>query len=216
MQSNTSFITIFDSIYPDHLREIYDPPVILYSKGNAEYLSNQKMLAVVGSRKADQYTETMLNIILPDLLAEGICIVSGLAKGADSIAHRLALNGQTIGVTGSGFQHIYPRSNHDLYQQMAARQLLLSEYPPYIKPQKFHFPMRNRIIAGLSKGLLVTQAAMKSGTMITVDRALEEGRDIFSVPGSALDPLCEGTNSLISQGAKLTVSAKDILNEWAF
>ncbi|KIL50457.1 hypothetical protein KP77_18320 [Jeotgalibacillus alimentarius] len=213
--SNTSFITIFDSIYPDNLREIYDPPVILYMKGNVEYLRNEKMLAVVGSRKADQYTETMLNIILPDLLAEGICIISGLAKGADSIAHRLALKGQTIGVTGSGFQHVYPTSNQQLYKEMAAAQLLLSEYPPYIKPQKFHFPMRNRIIAGLSKGLLVTQAAVKSGTMITVDRALEEGRDIFSVPGSAVDPLSEGTNSLISQGAKLTVSAKDILNEWS-
>ncbi|TFE02745.1 DNA-processing protein DprA [Jeotgalibacillus salarius] len=213
-QSRTSFITIFDELYPERLREIYDPPVILYSRGNINLLNNTNQLAVIGSRNADSYTERTLECILPGLMRRGVGIVSGMAKGADGIAHSLALGAETIGIIGSGFHYQYPRCNHDLYEAMIKKQLLLSEYPPYIKPQKFHFPMRNRIIAGISRGLLVTQAAIKSGTMITVDRALEEGRDVFAVPGPIFNILSEGTNSLINQGAKLTVSALDIIDEW--
>ncbi|WP_404409141.1 DNA-processing protein DprA [Jeotgalibacillus malaysiensis] len=212
--AHTSFITLFDEIYPERLLEIYDPPVVLYTKGKTDYLADLNQLAVIGSRKADNYTKKVLQSIIPDLISAGVGIISGMAKGADGIAHELALNGRTIGITGSGFQHQYPASNHSLYQKMEQSQLLLSEYPPYVKPQKHHFPMRNRIIAGCSKGLLITQAEAKSGTMITVDRALEEGRDVFAVPGPAGHPLSEGTNMLIAQGAKCTVCAGDILNEW--
>ncbi|MDZ5711707.1 DNA-processing protein DprA [Jeotgalibacillus haloalkalitolerans] len=210
----TSYITIFHELYPEPLREIYDPPVLLYTKGNTEYLAVPNQLAVIGSRKADLYTRTVLQSIIPELLSKDIGIISGMAKGADGIAHEIALHGRTIGVTGSGFQHQYPASNHTLYRQMEHSQLLISEYPPYVKPQKHHFPMRNRIIAGCSRGLLITQAEAKSGTMITVDRALEEGRDVFAVPGPAGHPLSEGTNLLIGQGARCTVCAADILNEW--
>lgn len=212
--SQTSYITIFNELYPSRLLEIYDPPAVLYMKGKSEYLNDMQQLAVIGSRKADHYTKTVLQSMIPELLDAGIGIISGMAKGADGIAHELAMNGRTIGITGSGFQHQYPSSNHRLYRQMEHTQLLLSEYPPYVKPQKHHFPMRNRIIAGCSKGLLITQAESKSGTMITVDRALEEGRDVFAVPGPVGDRLSEGTNTLIAQGAKCTVCASDILNEW--
>lgn len=212
--SQTSFITIYDELYPSQLLEIYDPPAVLYTKGKSEYLHDTHQLAVIGSRKADHYTKTVLQSMIPDLIEAGIGIISGMARGADGLAHELALHGRTIGVTGSGFQHHYPSSNHRLYRQMENSQLLLSEYPPYVKPQKHHFPMRNRIIAGCSKGLLITQAEAKSGTMITVDRALEEGRDVFAVPGPVGHRLSEGTNTLIAQGAKCTVCASDILNEW--
>ncbi len=213
--AQTSFITIFHEIYPERLLRIYDPPVVLYTKGNTEHLAEPNQLAIIGSRKADHYTKEDLQSIIRDLLSAGIGIVSGMAKGADGIAHELALDGKTIGVTGSGFHYQYPASHHLLYQKMIQSQLLITEYPPYVKPQKHHFPMRNRIIAGCSKGLLITQAETKSGTMITVDRALEEGRDVFAVPGPVGDPLSAGTNQLIAQGAACIVSARDILNEWS-
>ncbi|MFB1081124.1 DNA-processing protein DprA [Jeotgalibacillus sp. JSM ZJ347] len=212
--SSTSYLTIFNELYPERLKEIYDPPVVLYTTGNIDYLTNQHQLAVIGSRKADQYTKNVLQHILPALIDSGVGIISGMAQGADAAAHHLALTGKTIGIVGSGFQHQYPQINRSLYQKMITSHLLISEYPPYVKPQKHHFPMRNRIIAGCSNGLLITQAAVKSGTMITVDRALEEGRDVFAVPGPVGHPLSAGTNMLIAQGAKCTVHADDILNEW--
>ncbi|AJD90985.1 hypothetical protein JMA_16680 [Jeotgalibacillus malaysiensis] len=213
--AQTSFITIFHELYPDRLLRIYDPPVVLYTKGNTEHLAEPNQLAIIGSRKAGHYTKKVLQSMMPDLLNAGVGIVSGMAKGADGIAHELALNGKTVGVTGSGFHYHYPACHHLLYEKMEQSQLLITEYPPYVKPQKHHFPMRNRIIAGCSKGLLITQAEAKSGTMITVDRALEEGRDVFAVPGPVGDPLSAGTNLLIAQGAACVVGAGDILNEWS-
>ncbi|TFE03510.1 DNA-processing protein DprA [Jeotgalibacillus sp. R-1-5s-1] len=211
---HASFITIYDEIYPNQLREIYDAPALLYVKGDSGHLSSPAMLGVVGARKADEYSARALRQIIPELLSKGICIVSGLAAGADGAAHVAALSGKTIGVMGSGFSHQYPSSNEALYKKMEQDQLILSEYPPYQKPARHHFPMRNRIIAGLSKGIFVTQAALKSGSMITVDRALEEGRDIFALPGSVFHPLSAGTNFLIKSGAKPVVSAADIFEEW--
>ncbi|WP_227395547.1 DNA-processing protein DprA [Jeotgalibacillus aurantiacus] len=209
-----SYITIYDEIYPVQLKEIYDPPVLFYVKGDSDHLSSRAMLGVVGARKADEYSARALKEIIPQLLSKGICIVSGLAAGADGTAHIAALSGKTIGVMGSGFSHQYPASNEVLYKKMEQDQLILSEYPPYQKPARHHFPMRNRIIAGLSKGIFVTQAAMKSGSMITVDRALEEGRDVFALPGSIFHPLSAGTNFLIKSGAKPVMSAADIIEEW--
>ncbi|MEW9501318.1 DNA-processing protein DprA [Jeotgalibacillus marinus] len=211
---NTNFMTILDTDYPPQLKEIWDPPVILYAKGDLEKLQSTFFLAVVGARKSDHYTMQSLKTIVPALLTRDVCIVSGMAAGADGQAHWLSLKGSTIGVLGSGFDHLYPAVHAELYQEMITHQLLLSEYPPFISPQKRFFPMRNRIIAGLSRGVLVTQAAVRSGSMITVDRALEEGRDVFAVPGPIHHELSMGTNYLIQQGAKLVTNSKDIMEEW--
>ncbi|KIL47703.1 DNA-processing protein DprA [Jeotgalibacillus campisalis] len=207
-------MTILDDDYPDRLKEIHDPPAVLYLKGDAGKLAHPYTLGVVGARKADSYTLLCLKKILPPLIERNFCIISGMALGADGMAHTLSLEGHSIGVLGSGFNHIYPPSHQYLYTQMITKQLLVTEYPPYLKPQKHFFPMRNRIISGISKGILVTQAALKSGSMITVDRALEEGRDVFAVPGPIFSELSSGTNHLIKQGASPVTEAADIINEW--
>ncbi|PPA72068.1 DNA-processing protein DprA [Jeotgalibacillus proteolyticus] len=207
-------MTIFDEEYPSVLKEIHDPPLVLYIKGDKSKLQAADFLGIIGARKATAYTAQCLKLIIPPLLERNICIVSGMALGADGIAHTLSLKGCTIGVLGSGFDHLYPSAHKNLYHLMESSQLLISEYPPYLKPSKHFFPMRNRIIAGLTRGILVTQAAIKSGSMITVDRALEEGRDVFSIPGPITDELSAGTNHLIKQGAVSVTSAKDILVEW--
>ncbi|KIL44873.1 DNA-processing protein DprA [Jeotgalibacillus soli] len=213
-KQNISILTILDTNYPTHLKEIYDPPVILYAKGDLTKLESSHFLAVVGARKSNDYTHYSLNLVIPALLVHNICIVSGMAVGADGEAHKIAMSGNTIGVLGGGFDHLYPKTHAKLYHEMIKHQLLLSEYPPHINPQKYYFPMRNRIIAGLSRGVLITQAAIRSGSMITVDRALEEGRDIFAIPGPIHDELSQGTNELIKHGAKLVAHPKDILEEW--
>lgn len=214
LSQHISIITILDSDYPLQLSQIYDPPVVLYLKGDIEKLFSSYCLGIVGARKADSYTAECLRVIIPPLISCEICVISGMAAGADGLAHRLAMGGSTIGVLGGGFDHPYPAVNRDLYHQMIKKQLLLTEYPPYLAPAKHFFPMRNRIIAGLSKGILVTQAAIRSGSMITVDRALEEGRDVFAIPGPINHELSQGTNHLIRQGASLVTSANDITEEW--
>ncbi|MDG5470276.1 DNA-processing protein DprA [Jeotgalibacillus sp. ET6] len=214
MEKNLKILTILDDDYPERLKEIYDPPAVLYLKGNAEKLTLTETIGIVGSRKADSYTHLCLKKILPPLIDRNFCIISGMALGADGAAHTLSLEGHSIGVLGCGFDHIYPPSHMFLYSQMISKQLLITEYPPYLKPQKHFFPMRNRIISGLSKGILVTQAALKSGSLITVDRALEEGRDVFAVPGPIFHELSIGTNHLIKQGAAPVTEAADILNGW--
>ncbi|MGD7043669.1 DNA-processing protein DprA [Jeotgalibacillus proteolyticus] len=213
-EKNLKILTILDDDYPARLKEIYDPPAVLYLKGNTDKLILTDTLGIVGSRKADSYTHLCLKKILPPLIDRNFCIISGMALGADGAAHTLSLEGHSIGVLGCGFDHIYPPSHKFLYSQMISRQLLITEYPPYLKPQKHFFPMRNRIISGLSKGILVTQAALKSGSLITVDRALEEGRDVFAVPGPIFHELSIGTNHLIKQGAAPVTEAADILKEW--
>ncbi len=208
-------ITIFDDAYPKLLKEIYDPPFVLYAKGNLSLLQNKKRLAVVGTRQPTPYGVKALAAIVPPLVDDGWVIVSGLAKGIDTYAHRAALQhrGKTIAVLGSGFHHPYPKENETLMQTMAHDQLLLTEYPPYVPPRKWHFPIRNRIISGLSQAVLVVEAKEKSGSLITADQALEQGRDVFAIPGSIFQAQSTGTNRLIQQGAKLVLSAEDIINE---
>ncbi|TDL35055.1 DNA-protecting protein DprA [Jeotgalibacillus sp. S-D1] len=213
-QKQVSFITIFDNHYPPQLKEIYDPPAVIYTKGNVNHLNASYFLGIVGARKADRYTISSLQKIIPPLIDMNICIVSGMAQGADGAAHQLAMNGFTIGVLGAGFDYQYPSTHTKLYEQMIKSQLLISEYPPYLRPDKRFFPSRNRIIAGLSRGVLVTQAALRSGSMITVDRALEEGRDVFALPGPIDHELSQGTNHLIRQGAVLITCAQHIAEEW--
>lgn len=189
--------------YPKSLFHLLDPPSVLYVKGNNHLLMNSKRIAVIGSRKATDYSTAAMRFILPPLIEQNYTIVSGLARGADTLAHEMAisLGGHTIGVLGYGFHHIYPKENKNLAYKMATEHLLVSEYPPYAKPEKWHFPMRNRIISGLSQALVVTEAALRSGTLITTEHALDHGKDVFVVPGPITSEQSQGTNKLLLEGA---------------
>ncbi|MFD1705869.1 DNA-processing protein DprA [Siminovitchia sediminis] len=212
--NSISVITFQDEEYPEILREIHDPPLILYTVGNKDLLQ-KPAIAIVGARTADDYANTAISLLLPPLIEQQLVIISGLAKGADTIAHEqtICMDGKTIGVLAGGFFHLYPPENKVLAEQMKKNHLILSEYPPIWKPQKWHFPMRNRIISGLAQGTVIIQAKEKSGSLITADFALEEGREVFAVPGPISSPLSAGTNRLIQQGAKLVTSGHDILEE---
>lgn len=209
------WLSIYDEDYPELLKNVYDPPFVLFIKGRRELLKFPNKLAVVGSRQATSYTEDNLRTMMPGLARKNIVIVSGLARGADTIAHKTAIRAgaHTIGVIAGGFHHIYPSENNKLAEYMMKQQLLISEYPPETKPQKWHFPFRNRIISGLSRAILVTEAQKKSGTFITADYALNEGREILCIPGSVNQKLSEGTNALIKEGAKMVLSIEDIFFE---
>ncbi len=207
-------LTIFDNEYPAYLSKIYDPPWVLYLKGKKSLLKSN-CISVVGTRNPSQYGNEVIKAILPLLIKNNWTIVSGLAIGIDTEAHKIAINekGNTIAVLGSGVNRIYPVSNQSLASEMATTQLLLSEFPPHRKAEKWHFPLRNRIISGLSKGTLIIEAKERSGSLITAEQALEQGRDVFAVPGSIFEARSQGTNRLIQQGAKLVLSAMDIIEE---
>ncbi|WNF24465.1 DNA-processing protein DprA [Mesobacillus jeotgali] len=212
---NIHMITFFDDNYPIELKTIYQPPWILFARGDISLLRNTKSLAVVGSRNASSYGLEAIEYLFPSLIGQNIQIVSGLAKGIDAHAHKTAikLGGKTIGVIAGGFNNLYPKENIKLAEYMMEKHLVLSEYPPATMPAKWQFPMRNRIISGLSRGTLVIEAKKKSGSLITADFALNEGRDVFAVPGSILTPDSDGVHYLIQQGAKLVKSSDDILEE---
>lgn len=198
--------------YPKGLLSIYDAPAVLYAKGNVSLLA-RPAVAVIGSRQASDYTTRALQHILPRLCAEKIVTISGLAIGADTLAHKLTIEnkGQTVAVLGSGFYHIYPRQNEQLAKHLSEQHLLLSEYAPYVKPARHHFPMRNRIVSGLAHALIVTEAMKKSGTLITTEFALDEGKDVFVVPGPIDSKLSEGTNHLITEGAIPLINSEQII-----
>ncbi|MBT2735520.1 DNA-processing protein DprA [Bacillus sp. ISL-7] len=208
-------ITILDKEYPPLLKEIYQPPWALFTKGDLSLLETDPKLAVVGSRQATQYGKNAIRLIFPGLIDKGVLIVSGLARGIDALAHEYAIKngGKTIAVIAGGFYHIYPKENTSLALEMMKNQLVLSEYPPDTKPLRWHFPSRNRIISGLSKGTFIIEAKRKSGSLITANFAVNEGRDVFSLPGSIFNPYSIGANELIQQGAKLVTGAEDILEE---
>lgn len=214
-QNHIDIVTIFDREYPLLLKETYKPPWVLYAKGDISLLSAKKRLAVVGSRQATAFGIKSVELLFPELIKHQVVIVSGLAAGIDAEAHKMAIRfgGRTIGVIAGGFGHLYPKQNEHLAKEMMLRQLVLSEYPPHTRPQKWHFPMRNRIISGISHGTLIIEAKKRSGSLITADYALHEGREVFAVPGHILSPYSVGTNELIQQGAKLVITAKDILEE---
>ncbi|WP_233129792.1 DNA-processing protein DprA [Domibacillus epiphyticus] len=213
-EENIHFIPFYDQRYPDVLKTLPQPPWALFSKGNTGLLSSQK-IAVVGSRNGDQYGKESLKQLIPPLVKRNFTIVSGLAKGIDAFAHEQTIEskGNTIAVIAGGFNHFYPRENIGLARQIVNEGLVLSEYAPHIKPAKWHFPARNRIISGLSKAVLVVQAAKKSGSLITASFALEQGIDVFAVPGPITHTLSEGVHELIADGAKIVHSAEDILVE---
>ncbi|MDD1501216.1 DNA-processing protein DprA [Lysinibacillus sp. CNPSo 3705] len=202
-RANISPIPFHHPLYPVQLFEISSPPTVLYVKGRYSLLTKEKRVAIIGSRKATAYTKTALDLIVPPLVEHEYTVVSGLARGADTIAHEttIKVGGSTIAVLGHGFNFIYPKENQSLAEHMAEHQLLVTEYPPYMKPEKWHFPMRNRIISGLSKALVVTEAALRSGTLITTEYALEQGKDVFVVPGPINAEQSKGTNKLLLEGA---------------
>jgi len=207
--------TIFlaDKKYPKMLAEIYDPPVVLYCRGNLKLL-NTISLAIVGSRKHTYYSRGVLEKIIPSLVQAKVTIVSGLAVGVDGLAHYLTLEneGCTIGVLGCGVETVYPTSNRSLGERILKNNgVIISEFPPGTPPFKQNFPLRNRIIAGLSVGTLVVEARHDSGSLITAALANEYGREVFAVPGNIDSFASEGANALIKQGAIMTTDAADIL-----
>ncbi len=207
-------VTIIDDAYPTGLKKIYKPPFALFYYGNLDLAYDiDKSLAVIGSRDSGPYGIKMTTQITTQLAKAGLTIVSGLAKGIDATAHWAAINagGKTIAVLGSGIDQCYPKENRELYTLIKSDHLLLSEYPGETTPDKEHFPWRNRIIAALSKGVFVSEAHKRSGTLITVGYALYLGREVFVLPHPAdTDTSC---NQLIKDGAVLVESAQDILDE---
>ena len=200
--------------YPERLRNIDDPPKELYCLGNLELLNYKNNIAMIGSRNCSSYGERAAKDFSYNLAKEGICIVSGLAKGIDSFSHIGALNakGKTIAVLGSGLDNIYPKENIKLVEEIIKNNgLVISEYPLGTKPLKYHFPARNRIISGLSDSVLVVEARRNSGTNITIDFALEQGKDVFVIPGNIYSKTSDGTNFLITEGAVPVLSYRDIL-----
>ncbi|MDD4894931.1 MAG: DNA-processing protein DprA [Candidatus Omnitrophica bacterium] len=208
-------ITIGDEDYPDSLKQIPDPPIVLYVKG-ALKSQDKSGIAIVGSRRASLYGLSCAEKFAYDLSGRGITIVSGLARGIDTLAHQGALKsgGRTIAVIGSGFNYLYPAENKKLAEEISCNGAVISEFPINAKPLAQNFPRRNRLISGLSLGVLVVEAAKNSGALITADCALEQGRDVFALPGKIDSPNSLGTNELIKQGAKLVSSAEDILEEF--
>lgn len=207
-------LTCDSDTYPQRLREIYDYPPVLYVRGNP-LPEDETCLAVVGTRRATVYGRQVTDEIVSDLARNKVTIVSGLAKGIDSIAHRAALEagGRTIAVFACGLDIVYPAENANLAREIMERGALISEYPLGIRPKADNFPRRNRIMSGLSLGVLVIEAGESSGALITANQALEQNRDVFAVPGSILSPASRGTNHLIQEGAKLVRNHVDILEE---
>ncbi|MEH7382510.1 DNA-processing protein DprA [Bacillus sp. JJ1533] len=213
--NNVGIITIIDQEYPRLLKQIYDPPWVLYTSGDKSLLNCEKLLSVVGSRTPTATSKRSMAKVLVPLIKQNWVLVSGLARGIDTMAHRLAIdhNGKTIAVIAGGLQYIYPLENKDLATTITHNHILISEYPPFTKPEKWQFPMRNRIISGLTQGTLVVEAKERSGSLITADQALNQGREVFAIPGSILELSCVGTNKLIQSGAKLVLNSEDILSE---
>lgn len=211
-ENNIKIININEDKYPKLLKEIYDSPISLYVKGNLERLNN-KNIGIVGCRECTEYGKKVAEYFAYNLSKQNINIVSGLAKGIDSYAHLGSLyNGNTIAVLGNGLDMIYPKENLELATEIIKRGgTIISEYPCGTKPDKIKFPARNRIISGISKGVIVVEAKEKSGTLITVDFALEQGRDVFVVPGNINSINSVGTNDLIKQGARLVTTYEDVI-----
>ena len=206
------FITFDDDRYPTPLKAIADAPIILIAKGNLSLL-DKKAVSIVGSRNASMNAKRFTTKIAQDLGQNGFVIVSGLARGIDTAAHEGAINTGTIGVIAGGIDHIYPRENKPLFEKLYKDGLVLTEMAMGYKVTAKDFPRRNRIVAGLSYGTIVSEAALKSGSLITARLSNEYGRDIYAIPGSPMDPRSEGTNALIQDGAKLIQSAKDVIDD---
>ncbi len=215
---NIKIISIQDELYPRLLEKIYGAPINLYIRGNEKALINP-CIAIVGCRKANDYGKKIAREFAYNLSKSGFTIVSGLAKGIDSYAHfgTIEAKRKTIAVLGNGLDTIYPKENLKLSEKILENEgAIISEYPLGTQPNRENFPARNRIISGLSNGILVVEAKEKSGTLITTDFALEQGRDVFVIPGNIDSENSFGTNELIKQGAKLVTNPKEILEEYQY
>jgi DNA processing protein len=212
-KSNTKLVTIYDDHYPHLLKQINDPPTLLYYQGNVELL-NKVSIGVVGTREPSQYGERVVERLIPDLVSSGLVIVSGFQRGIDTFAHQAAINnsGKTIAVLGTGIDIQYPSQNRQLFKTVSSEHLVLTEYPFGMMPMQFNFPRRNRIITGLSLGTLIIEAAIQSGSLVSAKYALEQSREVFAVPGSIFTRTSSGTNYLIKQGASPVTSSEDILS----
>ncbi len=209
-----SVVTIVDDDYPKLLREIADPPLVLHCAGNRALL-HLASVAIVGSRRATPYGVNVAESLARELTRAGAVVISGLARGIDAAAHRATLDagGQTIAVLGTGINVVYPRSNTRLFQRIVSEGLVVSDFPPDSPPLPEHFPMRNRLISGLSLGTVIVEATARSGSLITARMAAEQGREVFAVPGSIFARTSEGTHRLIQYGAKLVHDIGDVLDE---
>lgn len=214
-----SFFTIDDEIYPESLKNICDPPQKIYYRGNLDLLRSDRLIAIVGTRRNTAYGKLCCENIVKKLMDADVTIVSGFAMGIDTISHKTCIdnNGKTIAVIASGLDIVYPASNFKLWKEIEKKGLILSEYNYGTKPFRSNFPKRNRIIAGLSKATVIIESKEKGGSLITANMALEEGRDIFAVPGNIFSENSKGSNSLIRDSkAKLLLSADEILEEYGW
>jgi DNA processing protein len=213
-ETGAAVLTLKDEAYPRRLKEIYDPPPLLYIRGELKE-EDDLAVSVVGSRKTSPYGRWMTEKLSRELARQGVTIVSGMARGIDAVAHMGAISekGRTIAVLGCGVDVIYPPENKNLFWEIIDHGAILSEFPMGSSPEGGHFPKRNRIISGLSLGVIVIQAGAKSGSLITAGYALEQGREIFAVPGNVGAGSSQGTHRLIKEGAKLVESSDDVLDE---
>jgi DNA processing protein len=216
-KSNIAIIACDDPLYPALLKNIHDPPAVLYVLGDPEVLS-RKALGIVGSRAATHYGRSIAANLASNLARQGFAIVSGMALGIDTAAHKgaLAAAGKTIAVLGCGLDIVYPPGNHKLYDDIAVSGALVSEYPLGTMPENFRFPARNRILSGLTLGVVVVEATIRSGSLITARHALEQDREVFAVPGRIDSVKSAGTHTLLQQGAKLVHGVNDIVEEFSY
>ena len=214
-----NYFTIEDDIYPQCLKEISNPPLKLYYKGNLDLLKEERLIAVVGTRNPSSYGKLCCEYMVKKMSRANITIVSGFAKGIDSIAHKTSLltDGKTIAVIASGLDIVYPASNLSLYREIEEKGLILSEYEAGVKPFKSNFPQRNRIIAGLSRGTIVVESKDRGGSLITADLALEFNRDVYAVPGDVFSEYSKGCNNLIRDArAKSLSNINELLEDYSW
>ncbi len=216
--NDINLISICDEKYPKSLKHIYDSPVVLYTKGNIDILNNLS-IAIVGSRNASEYGKKIAKTMSYMLAKNNINVISGLARGIDANAHIGAINanGITVAIVANGLDKIYPMENEYLYREIIQKNgVIITEYALGTRPLSINFPARNRIISGLSNGVLVVEASRKSGSLITADFALEQGKNVYAVPGNITSPNSIGTNELIKQGAKLITNVGEIIEDYNF
>lgn len=209
-------LSIEDDEYPQLLKEIYDPPYVLFYRGNLHMLNRPRKLAIIGSRSATYYTTQTLETFFPHFDRADLTIVSGLAKGADHVAHRLSLryNMSSIGVLGFGHLAHYPYETQSTRDLLEYQGLTISEYVPDTRPQRYYFPQRNRLISGLSQGIFVTEAEQNSGTHITTTATLEQNREVYILPGSIFNPMTRGNMLSAQDGAKIVLEPSDIISDF--
>lgn len=215
-QKGIRILTIGDAEYPERLRNIYDPPIVLYVKGRLPALDEEAAVGIVGTRKCTPYGITSAERLGYELAKSGAVVVTGLARGIDSAAAVGALRGggKVVGILGCGADVVYPPENARIFEDVCAVGGLISEYPPGVRPEKWNFPVRNRIISGVSLGVLIIEAPRESGSLITASRALEQGRDVFALPGNVDAYCCQGSNELLKEGAVPVTCGRDIICQY--